>query len=80
MTDLTMQFQNALAKAAEYDLLGCLTVDNTKREECRVKAQFYHDIASELRREMANLPKQGRSGTADSDATRTIGTRLGGAQ
>jgi hypothetical protein len=53
MSNLATQFQNALAKAAEYELIASLAVDETKREECRVKAQFYHDIATELRRELA---------------------------
>jgi hypothetical protein len=61
MPDLATQFQNALAKAAEYELLGSRAVDAIKREEYRVKAEFYHDMANELRREMAK-PSQGEGG------------------
>jgi hypothetical protein len=53
MSDLEKQLQDALAKAAEYELLGSLAVDAAKREECRVKAQFYHDAANELRKAIA---------------------------
>jgi hypothetical protein len=52
MSDLARQLQNALSKATEYELLGSLAVDKTKREECRVKAQFYQDIAAELQKQM----------------------------
>ena len=53
MTDLSSQLQTALAKAAEYELIGNLAVDKEKREECRVKAAFYHNVAHELRKLMA---------------------------
>jgi hypothetical protein len=54
MTDLTTQYEAALAKAAEYDLLGCLSVDDEKRMECRARARFYHDLVDELQALMAS--------------------------
>jgi hypothetical protein len=57
MPDLSTQLQHALDKAAEYELLGSRAVDAEKREEYRVKAKFYNDIAKELRAELANPPK-----------------------
>jgi hypothetical protein len=57
MSDLATQLQHALEKAAEYELLGSRAVDAEKREEYRVKAKFYNDIAKELRAEMAKPPK-----------------------
>jgi hypothetical protein len=56
MNDLEKQLQNAINKAAEFDLLASLATDPDKLEECRIKAQFYHDAADELRKAVANAP------------------------
>lgn len=59
MTDLTAQLQTALMRAAHYECLGHLAVDDTNREECRSFAQFYSDAADQLRALLASQLKAG---------------------
>ena len=56
MSDLATQLQQVLKKAAEYELLASSAADDIKKEEYRIRAQFYQDIAKELRAELANQP------------------------
>jgi hypothetical protein len=56
MNDLEKQLQNAIDRAAEFDLLGNQATDPEKQEECRIKAQFYRDAAEELRKAVAKAP------------------------
>jgi len=57
MSDLTDQYQTALDKAAEYEMLGILTVDAKKRKAYRNRAQLHQSIADELRAKLESLPK-----------------------
>lgn len=41
--------QNALNKAADFDLLGSLSADREKRDDYRTKAKFQRSIADELK-------------------------------
>jgi hypothetical protein len=59
MTDLTAQLQTALTRAAHYECLGYLAVDDTKRVECCSFAKFYSDAADELRALLASQRKAG---------------------
>jgi hypothetical protein len=53
MADLKAQLENALEKAAEYQLLSCLAVDPQRREEYGTRAKFQYSIADELRTRIA---------------------------
>jgi hypothetical protein len=71
MADLKAQLEDALEKAAEYQLLSCLTVDPQRREEYSTRAKFQYSVADELRtriatqnaaQETAKLPTVARGG------------------
>jgi hypothetical protein len=57
MSDLAEQYQEALDKASECEMLGSLTVDRKKRESYRSQAQFYYRMAEVLRDKLASLPR-----------------------
>jgi hypothetical protein len=57
MSDLKEQYQAALDKASEYEMLGSLTVDRKKREAYRRQAQFHYSVAYELRAKLESLPR-----------------------
>jgi hypothetical protein len=58
MSDLADQYEAALDKASEYEMLGSLTVDRRRREAYRTQAQFHYSIANELRAKLASLPER----------------------
>ena len=70
MCDLADQYQTALDKASEYEMLGGLTVDRTKREVYRIKAQFHYSIAEELRSKLESLANRRELAQPLKDATR----------
>jgi hypothetical protein len=56
MADLDQELQNALAKTSEFQMLGSLAENAEKRKEYRAKAEFYRDVAQQLRKAMGNTP------------------------
>jgi hypothetical protein len=58
MSDLADQYQAALDKASEYEMLGSLTVSHRKRVAYRCQAKFHHSIAKELRAKLESLLKR----------------------
>jgi hypothetical protein len=57
MSDLTDQYQDALDKATEAELLGGLCTERGKRGYYRQQAAFHYSIAEQLRLKLASLPK-----------------------
>jgi hypothetical protein len=53
MSDLPHKLQLALEKAAEYELLGSLANEPSKRAQYRTFAEFEYSVAHELRKLMA---------------------------
>jgi hypothetical protein len=66
MADLKAQLENALEKAAEYQLLSCLAVDPRRREEYSTRAKFHYSMAGELRTRIATqkAPQSVNGGSA----------------
>ena len=54
MNELQGRIEQALYKAAEYEMLGGWAADSEKREEYRTLARFQRSIAEDLRRELSS--------------------------
>jgi hypothetical protein len=61
MTDLATQLQTALTRAARYERLGRLAINDAKREEYRGFAKFCSDAADEWRALIASEASKSES-------------------
>lgn len=59
LNDLQVRLRTAIERAADCKLLGGLAAEKERRQAWRAKAEFYEEVAQELRSLITYLPARG---------------------